>query len=159
MPLQTDYEYPDGLDCFWVGTDSIGNVGLFVIAGMAPIPLLALSNAYGNMLDLEDWLLPLPIISEAQVTEGYASMDEDIGWARRGIFAFDWSDIHRTRSQELRGYERIAMPTQPLHVGELQGVLRNCATVVTIPDADFHRDAVVKIPASMNPVRPERFMD
>jgi len=124
---------------------------------MAPIPRLVLSTDYGDMLDLDDWLSELPIISEVLVPEKHASLNEWINFARRGFFAFDWSDVHF--GKKLFGYERIAAPTRPLHVSELRGFLQNCATVATIPEADFHRDAVVKLPSFMGAVRPERYMD
>jgi len=37
----------------------------------------------------------------------------------RGFFTYDWSDVHRTRSEEMKVYERMSSPTKPLRVEQL----------------------------------------
>jgi hypothetical protein len=159
MRQPTDYEYPDGIDCFWIGSDSIGNVGVFIIAGMAPVPSQVLSAEYGDMLELEEQLLQLPIISEVQHPGEDRSFSDLPELAERGFFIFDWSDIHRARSEKIRGYERMTAPTRPLNVNELDGFLHNCVVLACIPEPDFRRDAIVRLPPSMETIRPERYWD
>jgi hypothetical protein len=35
-------QYPEGIDCVWIGCDREGRVGVFVTGGEGPIPALAL---------------------------------------------------------------------------------------------------------------------
>lgn len=39
--------------------------------------------------------------------------------AERGIFAYDWSDVHRTRRDEIGAYELIAAPANPIDISRL----------------------------------------
>jgi hypothetical protein len=44
--------------------------------------------------------------------------DDFVAFARRGLFAYDWRDVHRTTEWTHR-YELLARPEAPVSVGEL----------------------------------------
>jgi len=153
----TERDYPGGLDCFWIGCDSAGNVGMFLTAGRGPMPAAVLSAHNFEEVDFEQAAMELPAIGDAQDVHEMWASDDFNELARRGIFVFDWSDAMAAKTVKHRGYERMAAPTRPLQLEDLHSFLRDAAVLATIPDTDFCRDAVVVIPLSMEAIQPERF--
>lgn len=132
----TPHEYPNQIDCAWLAIDSVGNVGAFITAGIAPVPAIALSETYGRILDVEEWIQALPITSNVnrrRDSPGHKAFDK---FAERGLYAFDWTDVYKV-GDYLGSYERVAAPTQPLSVRELNGPLAICGSQLVLSAIDF----------------------
>jgi len=145
MVDQRHNEYPDGIDCLWVASDSFGNVGAFVTAGMAPIPAIALSVEYGDILDVGEKVMELPSISRVAFGQNDPHLADFYELAERGVFAFDWSDIHRADVECLGGYEKVASPTSPLKAEELQGFLGKCTSLLRLAGVNFANEGIVEV--------------
>src|SRR5579864_3977466 len=122
----TGRPYPQGLDCVWLATDSDGHVGAFVSAGVGPIPERVLSYEHGVIEDIEKRLMLLPTISIAQplIANDVPSF---VALAERGLFVYDWSDVHRTDKEATRTYEPVAVPVNPMAAADLPEQLRGFA--------------------------------
>ena len=112
-------DYPEGLDCVWIGSDREGRVGAFVTGGEGPIPARALLSHRLSVEDIEGRLSELPSVTFATLLVPLSRPDDFVELARRGFFAYDWTDVHRTSSEALHAYEQIAVPGTPISAREL----------------------------------------
>lgn len=118
LPLE-ERSYPSGLDCVWIGSDRDGRVGAFVTGGEGPIPASALLSRCFPVEDIETRLVELPLVGSATLRIQMKKPDDFLALAERGLFAYDWTDVHRTKSGLLHAYELIAAPERPVSIGEL----------------------------------------
>jgi hypothetical protein len=107
-----------GFDCAWLVSDIAGCLAAVVTAGAGPIP----ESVFGgpvDLFDLERQLLQLPVVGEASslVEDGDATSFLDL--ARRGLFVFDWTDVHRTGRAEIGAYQLVAVPACAIHTSDL----------------------------------------
>jgi hypothetical protein len=63
--------------------------------------------------------------------------DDFVDFAERGLFAYDWSDVHRARRDEISAYELIAVPTSPINVAQLPEDVATFAADVTLRGVIF----------------------
>lgn len=112
-------DYPEGLDCVWIGSDREGRIGAFVTAGEGPIPVGLLLSDRLSLDEIEGRLGELPSVTSAKLLVPLKRPDDFVDLARRGFFAYDWTDVHRTSSEALHVYEQIAVPETPISAREL----------------------------------------
>jgi hypothetical protein len=67
--------------------------------------------------------------------------------AERGVFVYDWTDVHRTIRAEIRAYELVARPSIPVTVDALPDELARIAKVVTISAISFSQASQLDIRA------------
>src|SRR4051812_47975150 len=96
--------YPKGIDCVWIGYDREGRVGVFATGGEGPIPALALEAKRIPLEEIESRLLRLPPTTSGRLLVPLKRPDDFLDPARRGLFAYDWSDAHRNRSEKIGKY-------------------------------------------------------
>lgn len=137
--------YPAGIDCLWVASDSSGNLAAFVTAGIAPIPIIALSRKYGGILELGNKLIELPQITEALVVDNWGRLDDFVSLSQRGFFTFDWRDVHRLKSEYVNGYEKVTVPVCPKKMQDLDVFLQNCVSLVKLTGVDFADVSLIKV--------------
>jgi hypothetical protein len=127
--------YPEGLDCCWLASDRIGQLGVFVTGGSGPIPVQALVPTYP--LDaLEATILELPKASDIDLRVRMPKPDRFVALAERGLFVYDWSDVHRTE-QYIDEYELMALPYRPLTLDLLPESLSDSARAVRFSTVSF----------------------
>jgi len=128
-------EYPSDWDWVWAASDAGGNLAAFITAGHGGIPKLLLE---GELVDYEGALLRLPTTSDACEFEKCKIMGGFVNLSRRGIFVFDWADVHNRI--ETRMYHKITAPTRPLKLIDALDVLSGLKIVrlndVTFADVD-----------------------
>ena len=129
----TDQRELDGFDIAWIATDSLGHVALFTTGGQGPIPATALAS----VASAEQDALSIPETCDAQLPVSLPRPDSFIDFARRGFFAYDWTDVHRYSSQELAAYELQAKPTCPLYISALPAALQALAASTVFPHDAF----------------------
>ncbi len=113
-------EYPEGIDLVWIGLDENGFIGAFITAGMGPIPLKAFSSDLIPLQDVENILIGLNKISEVKMQSELPRPDDFITISSKGIYVYDWSDIHRSSFlDEKNAYEIMAIPSNPIKVNDL----------------------------------------
>ncbi len=127
------------LDLGWVASDAFGQVALFTTGGPGPIPDSALPSVENS----EEWVLSLPQVSAVDRATSMPSANAFVEFAKRGFFAYDWSDVHRATHRALRGYELQYRPMSPLTLVDLPAPLRALAEVTRLPDVTFGVSIIV----------------
>ena len=135
--------YPYDLECVWLAQDRDGHLGAFVTGGRGPIPIQFLDSRRIPVQDIEELILDLPCISTAHLLVPYKRPDDYVAIAERGIFTYDWSDVHRTKLESGHAYELIAMPNRPIQVDALPGALVAISDIVV--DAAFANEKLLNI--------------
>jgi hypothetical protein len=115
--------YPGGIDWVWVAADRVGNVGAFVTAGSGPIPVNVLHAGLGLLEGIEEVVWSLPRTSEAQILVVTKRPDDFVAMAERGLYVYDWSDVHRTARDALGRYELTAAPRSPIQARDVPSEL------------------------------------
>jgi hypothetical protein len=113
--LIKDGAYSQELD--WFAVDNKGQLGIFTAVMNAPIPD-KVKSSYENYKDLRQRIELTPKITSAiVVTREKGNFRDWTAYADKGLFAFDFQDIHRTDKKN--HYDLIAKPTRPLTIDEL----------------------------------------
>jgi hypothetical protein len=121
----------------WVASDREGHVGGFVTAGVGPVPDEALREEFVPVEDVEGILRRLPKISTTRLLSAVKRPDDFVDLAERGVFVFDWADIHRSSVEAVKAYEAVAVPHHPIGVAELPGELVIVATALKFTELAF----------------------
>lgn len=128
-----------GIDAAWLAVDAIGQVALFITGGEGHVPETAIASTE----IAEEATLSLPETSDCNLLVTLVRPDNFIAFARRGLFAYDWSDVHRPISQSLGGYELQARPFRPLQLTELPAFMQDLAASTKLSDVTFGASIVV----------------
>ena len=126
-------------DVGWVATDAVGQVALFTTGGPGPVP----DSAMPSVENSEEFVLSLPEVSDADRVTARAGVNAFVEFAKRGFFAYDWSDVHRDSRQALRGYELQCRPLNPLTLFDLPAPLRALAEATRLSDVTFGAPIIV----------------
>ena len=127
--------YPEGVDCCWLASDRIGQLGVFLTGGSGPIPAQLLLPPY-LLDDIEETILALPKASDIDLRVKVPRPDRFVALAERGFFVYDWSDVHRTE-QYIDEYELMALPYRPLTLDLLPDSLLDTARAVRLGAVSF----------------------
>ena len=127
------------IDAAWIAIDDLGQVALFTTGGEGPIPDAALSF----VSTVEDSANSLPETSGYELLVTVARPDDFIAFARRGLFAYDWSDVHRSAHQASGSYELQARPSRPLTLLDLPASLQAAASATRLSGVSFSSSIVV----------------
>ena len=127
--------YPEGVDCCWLASDRIGQLGVFLTGGSGPIPAQLLLPPY-LLDDIEETILALPKASDIDLRVKVPRPDRFVALAERGFFVYDWSDVHRTE-QYIAEYELMALPYRPLTLDLLPEKLLDTARAARLGAVSF----------------------
>jgi hypothetical protein len=136
--------YPTGFDCIWLASDKSGNLAAFVTAGLGPIPITIANDDSQSIEDLETRLMEWPEISDAILLTKVKRPDDFVNMSRRGLFVFDWTDIHRTRKEAIEAYELVAKPSTPLHTEQLPFDKRHSMSIIELEGIEFGSTSVLQ---------------
>jgi len=96
----------------WFAIDKLGQVAVFSSVTSGYIPEKVFSS-YETFAGLTSLLNALPRFANVQiVTKELGGMDLWLEWSQRGLYAYDYIDVHRT--MKFDRYDLIAVPEQPL---------------------------------------------
>jgi hypothetical protein len=136
--------YPEGWDLEWLSVDSTGQVAFFTSAGVGPIPTSVLRNP--EMLDaIPELVRALPIRSGSKLLADLIRPDDYVEFARRGLYAYDWSDVHRPRRGKTGLYQLQAYPETPITVGELTLQLQSFLGATLFPSLRFDQSRSIDV--------------
>jgi hypothetical protein len=117
-----------GRDLAWFALDTAGHVAVFTTAGIAPIPSAVLEHP--ELIESAEALSrELPPVGDSRLLVQLPCPDDYIAFARRGFYAYNWRDAHRT-SGFSRRYEIIAQPEVCRTVENLGARLQAAARLV-----------------------------
>jgi hypothetical protein len=129
--------YPEDIDCTWLGLDRNRHVGAFVTAGIGPIPIALLDLEKPEVEDMGSMVCALPNVSTARILISVPDPSYYVELAERGIFVYDWTDVHRSRVDELNSYEPFAIPNDPLTLDSLPTALKEVVTLAKFDQVTF----------------------
>ena len=133
-------DYPEGFDCVWIALDAQGRVGAFVTAGEGPVPEVVLGSDV-DIIDIEGLLLDMAETGEAHPLASDGDPSSFLALARRGLYVYDWNDVHSVPRPLTDRYQCIARPQNALMADDLPEVLR--ALAVALPASDFAREDAI----------------
>ena len=139
--------YPQGIDWSWLASDREGHLGVFVTGGYGPIPVQALLPDY-PLEEIEGQLVKLPKVSDAHLPVPMLEPGRFVALAERGLFVYDWSDVHRTEAY-IDEYELMALPYRPLTLDLLPDDLADAARSVRFINLAFQTAWRVNVRAHM----------
>jgi len=141
----SDPYYPHHLDCLWLAHDRNNHVGGFVTAGLGPIPLDLLDSEASKVRESGRLSSDLPKVSGSRLLVSfYPDPSSFIDLAERGIFVYDWTDIHGGRLYT-DAYELVATPTMPILLDSLPDRLRALTSLVKFDAKDFSEEKFLKV--------------
>jgi hypothetical protein len=118
----------------WLAVDNKGQLGIFTSLMNAPIP----DKVKSSLENYEDLRKRIELISKTTtaivVTKEKGNFSDWTAYADKGLFAFDFQDVHRATKKNQ--YDLIARPVKPLTIGELH-LPSLLADSVTKLDCDF----------------------
>ncbi len=98
----------------WFAIDRNWYPGVLSRVGIGYVPD-SVKASYEDYLDIWETISSLPEISKAkQVSKGPGTYDDWLDYARKGLFAFDFQDIHR--KEKTHRYDLLAKPLNYLPV-------------------------------------------
>ena len=128
-----------GIDAAWIAIDGIEQVALFTTGGEGPIP----DTALFSVSIAEDSAFSLPGTSGYDLLVAVPRPDDFIAFAKRGLFAYDWSDVHCSAHQASGSYELQARPSRPLTLLDLPASLQAVAPATRLSGLSFGSSVVV----------------
>ena len=120
-------KYPSQIDCVWFAADADGRLAAFVTAGEGPIPEALLTSSF-DIEPIENHLLQLPIVGTAIDVTDVPNPNSFIELSRRGLFVYDWTDVHVSEHHASPAYELVASPSIELLERDLPANLLQMAT-------------------------------
>lgn len=108
--------YSEELD--WYAIDRNGNLAIFSAIMGAPIPE-ATKRSFNNYNELQEIIYSLPKTTSSILTAvEQGNFSNWIAYAEKGLFAFDFQDVHRIVAKGQ--YDLVAKPTSPLRLKDIQ---------------------------------------
>lgn len=129
-------EFLVGTEFSWLAIDDSGLVGIFMTAGEGNVPSSVLLPEV-NGANVEAEVLKMSERSECRLHKAYNRADDFVALARRGVYAYDWSDVHRTRANCTGMYELVAEPMNPITVEHLAASLQELARASNLQGVMF----------------------
>jgi hypothetical protein len=137
--------FPEGLDYGWVALDGRGNVGFFTNAGAGPIPAGVVAERPSTD-EAEQLVLDLPERGEGrQLVETPAVPDAFVRFAKRGVFVYDWQDVHPVRPKRTGCYELVARPSVEVTISELPLELARLARLTNLHTMMFGETTMIDL--------------
>ena len=128
--------YPNGIDVVWLGRDKVGHVAAFITAGLGPVPRWIEFND-DSLAKTEFQISNLPSISEVKLHVSVPRPEFYTSLAEKGLYVFDWFDIHRATKDHKNCYNKVADPKPPLLFSQLGDALCAMAGATNFPEIDF----------------------
>lgn len=137
--MKPELIYPSGCDYEWLALDSEGYVAIFTSAGCAPIPTSILRQASDADL-LSAAVRDLPIKGKAHMLAPLPRPDDYIYFSSRGLFAYDWRDLHRSSHNCSNAYEMLSKPEHPIRIDEFPEQFRHALARIRFDTLSFRSE-------------------
>jgi len=136
--------YPVDWDVLWIACDAKGSVGAFLTGGRGPIPT-AFLRGDRELGEVEEEITRLPSRGGYRLLITVPRPDDLIALAERGLYVYDWQDVHRSTAHATHRYERVALPAKPVRIKDLRRVPREMAGLVKLKLSDFRYDDAIDV--------------
>jgi hypothetical protein len=94
-------------------------------------------------------IVELPRVTQAQLLIAEPLPDVLIELAERGLFVFDWQDVHRPIVKCSNRYEAVALPAVPISTDGLPPLLKTVAVEATLRAATFRTERMLDVCAQI----------
>ena len=121
-----------GLEFDWFACDETGQLGVFTSAGSGFIPATVFASTEAPYNSVIAVLAIKGTVPAIQVFTGNGRYNDWLDFATRGLFAYDFQDVHRVHADERHGYDLIARPSVPISVLDLPPSLVHCLPVIPV---------------------------
>jgi hypothetical protein len=140
--------YPYGWDYGWLACDAADHVAVFTSAGLGPIPLSTIALRPDS--DKAERLAErLPVRGECEPnTDAWTECFKE--FARRGLYSYDWQDVHRAIVAKTQHYELMARPAMPALVSELPAEVALLAQLARFGSLRFAEVESIALPAYLD---------
>jgi hypothetical protein len=128
--------FPHGLDYAWLAVDAVGHVAMFTNGGQGPIPTAVLADREQSN-HAEELIDDLPWRGDDAFPDPRPPTDCYTAFARKGLFAYDWMDVHRAGVDRTLQYELLERPKVPVSVEEMEGAVATLARRVRFEAVRF----------------------
>lgn len=143
MRNSLNVEYPEGIDCVWMGIDQHNNVAVFITAGEGPIPFAVFTFEEFSKDGFELEILSLQKTTQAKVLVDVPNPSSFVELASRGFFVYDWGEFVYNPNSSQPSYRLVAQPTFPSKVDSLSLRLCKVASSVVFSGVMFaHAEAI-----------------
>jgi len=122
----------EGREFDWFCLDQAGHVGVFCSAGSGPVPEAVFQGGVERYNELLAFLSAREQLGAELVFNGRENYQDWERYAKYGLYAFDFQDVHRSSAKKRHGYDLIYRPKQPLMASELPEDLRAALLVVGV---------------------------
>ncbi|MEY2429617.1 MAG: hypothetical protein QOJ40_2502 [Verrucomicrobiota bacterium] len=119
----------------WFAVDGLWHLAAFVTAGQGDVPTHLLPR-YLELEQLSDNIVSLPMRGGCDLLHNYPRPEDFVDYASRGIFAYDWMEVHLTANRR-QHYYLIARPQSPLALSELPPSFRESFSLVRFESLRF----------------------
>ncbi|NGN40145.1 hypothetical protein G6N74_03630 [Mesorhizobium sp. CGMCC 1.15528] len=113
-----------------------GCIAVFITAGEGPIPVELLKPGILDFIG-DDVDTNLKSNSEYQVVISQPKPDSFTTLAEKGLFVYDWQDIHRKSSESIHAYDLVVRPTTPVRSDGISDKLAKLAQMICFHDIKF----------------------
>ncbi len=159
----TSYNNWFGVDVGWLSRDKDGFLALFITAGEGPIPLSIVQCTSMPVIQSEELLLEeashcsFELFSNAPDPTSFSEI------AKRGVFVFDWDDVHRSNKNKLGKYVLVASPVKPKPVVDFPKIISEIAELSPLEDEIFKSsngiDPRIYYPCMGGPINKDNKLD
>ena len=138
--------YPEGTDAEWFGIDALGYVGRFTTGGVGPVPKKVIDAKLPWFYETNN----LGVSSRVKMLKELPRSDDFLDLAKRGIYGFDWDDVHRSKKNERKRYELISKPLTPILFDKIQEFFSQSRPVVTFENIEFNNSHWIDLTSNLN---------
>lgn len=133
-PYPIEHWPKSGGDCLgwefdWFCVDRHGFMAVLTTAGRGHIPESFFQTSAQEYNVIIGVLASRQTCNGMRVTTESGKFSDWELYARHGLFAFDFQDVHRPSSLARNGYDLIYKPVRPAHRSELPESMRHCLPV------------------------------
>lgn len=133
--------YPSGTDAEWFASDEVGHIARFTTGGVGPIPKTIVESNPSWFFDVED----LSVRSDVKFLQKLPRPDDFLELSKRGVYGFDWCDVHRKKNQHTKKYELISKPCMPIQLDEIGSFFVGKTLLVKLPRIRFQYTEFVEL--------------
>ncbi len=123
-------DYPRQIDLAWLAVDENGRLAVMITGGEGPIPAQVLARDDDDVFGVEEALLGLPSVGAASVQVQVPNPASFKALSERGLFVYDWTDVHRPLTSVVGAYELVASPSVDLGLIDLPIELHRLAALI-----------------------------
>ncbi|MCK8520407.1 hypothetical protein M0D21_02445 [Aquimarina sp. D1M17] len=134
----------------WIAQDNLGQIAIFSAIMEAPIPKV-IGKSYALFSELELIINQLTEKGNAEpITKNNRNISDWLEYSKKGLFAFDFQDVHREKQDKLEHYDLISIPSNPIYIHDLK-LKKEIEGIIPKIDCNFQEGNVSNEKIKSNP--------